>query len=128
MGVNLRMEAPLLFLQMKKMYNKGFIEIYHSASSFMMHPETNVQLGVSSKNVFKLFEGRSNKVRLLVNGFLYYRYLILINFELSYSHCFSLLLSLFERFFQMIDVLHKYLSFNALVDIGHTYEISTKNI
>lgn len=127
LGVNLRMEAPLLYLQFKKLYNKGFLNLYQSNSSFNVDFVNDKQLGITMKNLIKLFEGRSDKARLLINKFLFYKYLVLINLEVSYSPLFSQLQILFERFFNFIEFLYKQAGLVSAISGDQIQDVSAKN-
>jgi len=127
LGVNLRMEAPLLYLQFKKLYNKGFLNLYQSNSSFSVDFVNDNQLGITMKSLIKLFEGRSDKARLFINKFLFYKYLILINLEVSYSPLFSKLVILFERFFNFVEFLYKQAGLISFLPKDQTQETLAKN-
>lgn len=127
-GVNLRMEAPLLYLQFKKLYNKGFLQLYQSHSSFKVDNMNQNQFGVTMKSLLKLFEGRSDKTRLFVNKYLFYKYLILINLEVSYSPLFSQLFILFDKFFSFLDFLYKQSGFCIVSEDNTKSESSAKNM
>lgn len=123
------MEAPLLYLQFKKLYNKGFIHVYQSNSSFKVDDNTNKnQFGVTVKSLFKLFEGRSDKTRLFVNKFLFYKYFILINLEVSYSSLFPQLFVLFNRFFSFLDLLYKQAGLVLVSEMVQKSESFVKNM
>ena len=51
LNLNLRMEAPLMFLHFKKLKNKGFLNVFSCGSNFLNLDGRDIQVGVSS-NLF----------------------------------------------------------------------------
>jgi len=98
------MEAPLLFLQLKKASSKGFIDYLTINSTFLLPNGFCYQNNISFKKMFQLFEFRSEISRFFLKKMLFYKFLIFINFEFSNSYFFSEISLLLKKFFSVFFI------------------------
>lgn len=85
-NVNLRMEAPILYLQLKKLQAKGAVSFFTIGSGFFRKDNINIQNGISLNSFIKLLECRSSMVRLFLKHAAFYKFLILMNLELVHNN------------------------------------------
>jgi len=103
LNVNLRMEAPLLFLQVKKLFSKGILNFFTMGSCFLKNRHSNIQVGVSVNSFIKFLEGRSVNTRLVFKRLLFYKFLVLANVDLLHNGFMKILNLVLQRFFANLD-------------------------
>jgi len=80
------MEAPILYLQLKKLQAKGAVSFFTIGSGFFRKDNINIQNGISLNSFIKLLECRSSMVRLFLKHAAFYKFLILMNLELVHNN------------------------------------------
>lgn len=98
LGVNLRMESPLLFLHIKRLAYKGRLQIITALNINLIQENIN-NLSLTLNDLISFLEGRSKYNRILLKKLVFHRFLVLANQEISTSTNFKPMLLILKQIF-----------------------------
>lgn len=102
LGVNLRMEAPLLFLHLKRLYSLGRIVVLSALQTVFFEKKVN-NVGLTLNKFIAFLEGRTVYNRMVVKKLFFYKFLFLINVEHSTMSFFQPLKAVFSKIFKELE-------------------------
>lgn len=103
LGVNLRMESPLLFLHLKRLASKNRVYFMSALNVNLLNKDIN-NISLTFNKFLSFLEGRSIYNRVLLKKVAFHKFLFLINTELAQSVLCKPLLLFFSEIFSRYKV------------------------
>lgn len=98
LGINLRMESPLLFLHIKRLVAKDRVYLISTLNTNILQKNIN-NLSLTLNGLVAFLEGRSAYNRILLKKMLFHKFLFLVNMEFSTTKAFKDLSLVFVKIF-----------------------------